>query len=135
MWYELATVFPIVRTNSKSGIDIEQTNSAIMSDKVLTRTKYQYLLHIYGCLFEASQTGQTCFDPLFYHFGYPLENIEDTFIVADSIKVSPALHWDSYSSGKITSFFPKGRWVSLSPDNNIINVEEPEGRNVTLNHT
>ena len=44
---------------------------------------------MYGCLFEASQNGRTCFDPLFYHFGFPMDDIEKSFIVGDAIKVSP----------------------------------------------
>lgn len=43
---------------------------------------------------EAEDEGNTCFDPLFFY--YPLDdqtfqNIEDTFIFAGAIKVSPIL--------------------------------------------
>jgi alpha-glucosidase (family GH31 glycosyl hydrolase) len=72
---------------------------------------------MYTCLFEASDTGTSCFDPLLYH--YP--NIDDvyldighTFIVADAIKVSPVL---SVGISAFRSYFPNdknGTWVSLT---------------------
>jgi alpha-glucosidase (family GH31 glycosyl hydrolase) len=49
---------------------------------------------MYTCLFDSSQGGETCFDPLFFH--YPeLEDISDslehTFIAGNAFKVSPVL--------------------------------------------
>lgn len=57
------------------------------------RTRYKFIHMLYTCLFEAHDSGNTCYDPVFFHFP------EDTFsyradtrvsaIVADSILVSP----------------------------------------------
>ena len=80
---------------------------------------------MYGCLFEASQNGQTCFDPLFYHYGFPMEDIESTFIVGDAIKVSPVLEELDYI-GPINVFFPPGNWVDLE-DYEVLTVDNPEG--------
>lgn len=49
---------------------------------------------LYGCLFEVSQNGGTCIDPISFHF--PLltdayQSEEKEFIFANAIKVSPAL--------------------------------------------
>lgn len=76
--------------------------------------RYQYLRQMYTCLYEVSQSGGTCFDPLFYY--YPLDdncftNIESSFIVAGMLKVSPIL---SPSVSSYESYFPKGIWVNLN---------------------
>eukprot|EP00350_Pseudokeronopsis_sp_OXSARD2_P008340 CAMPEP_0170555920 /NCGR_PEP_ID=MMETSP0211-20121228/14669_1 /TAXON_ID=311385 /ORGANISM="Pseudokeronopsis sp., Strain OXSARD2" /LENGTH=62 /DNA_ID=CAMNT_0010865949 /DNA_START=99 /DNA_END=283 /DNA_ORIENTATION=+ len=46
--------------------------------------RYQYLRHMYTCLFEANQYGGSCIDPLFFY--YPedeslYDNIEESFMV------------------------------------------------------
>ena len=69
---------------------------------------------MYTCLFEATDSGQTCYDPIFFH--YPelegaFENIEHTFLVGEAIKVSPVLEADAT---EIKSFFPNGDWVNLN---------------------
>lgn len=74
---------------------------------------------MYTCLFDASQSGTTCVDPLQFH--YP--NIADlfdpdygdtSFIIANAIKISPILQ-PGVSAFK--SYFPNdnnGTWVSLT---------------------
>jgi alpha-glucosidase (family GH31 glycosyl hydrolase) len=62
----------------------------IAGDAIIDR--YQYLRHMYTCLFEASTSGRTCFDPLLFHYPEDNEvytNIEHTFLVGDALKVSP----------------------------------------------
>ena len=57
--------------------------------------RYQYLRHLYTCLYEANQNGGTCFDPLFYYF--PTDenlygtSIDTTMIFGGAIKVTPIL--------------------------------------------
>ena len=90
---------------------------------------------MYTCLFEASKDGKSCIDPLFYH--YPdndelYKNIEHTFMVADAIKVSPVLEKDVDS---FKSYFPSGNWVSLQNYSQVINVDDPKGKWVSLNAT
>jgi alpha-glucosidase (family GH31 glycosyl hydrolase) len=77
---------------------------------------------MYTCLYEVSQWGGSCIDPLFYY--YPEDdnlftNIEESFMVGGALKVSPI-----YESliGKTTykSYFPKGKWVSMQDFNTII---------------
>ena len=82
---------------------------------------------MYTCLFQASQTGETCFDPLMFH--YPehestFRDMENTFIVANSLKVTPVL---DYNTTLVTSYFPNGDWVSMSNYNAIIPVNDPSG--------
>jgi alpha-glucosidase (family GH31 glycosyl hydrolase) len=72
--------------------------------------------HIYGCLFESSQSGQTCFDPLLFHFPTVDEvfsQTENSFIVGDALLVCPVL---DAGLSKYQSFFPNdknGTYVSL----------------------
>lgn len=77
--------------------------------------RYQYLRHLYTCLFEVHQNGGTCFDPLFYY--YPeddnlFDNPEQSFIVGGALKVSPILAALGTNT-TFVSYFPKGKWVSL----------------------
>jgi hypothetical protein len=57
--------------------------------------RLQYLRLMYTCLFEASEFGGSCFDPLYFHHtldltGYADEaGTNDTFIFANAVKVSP----------------------------------------------
>lgn len=58
------------------------------------KDRYAYIRFLYTCLFEASQYGKTCYDPLLFH--YPeldrvYDDTENAFIVGDAIKVSPVL--------------------------------------------
>mmetsp|Transcript_43930 Transcript_43930/g.42469 ORF Transcript_43930/g.42469 Transcript_43930/m.42469 type:complete len:212 (+) Transcript_43930:2194-2829(+) len=78
--------------------------------------RYQYLRHMYTCLFEANQYGGSCIDPLFFY--YPedeslYDNIEESFMVGGALKVSPIL---AALDGATTfdSYFPEGDWVNLA---------------------
>lgn len=78
--------------------------------------RYQYMRLMYTCIFEASRWGSTCFDPLFFH--YPTDentyhNIEESFIVANAIKVSPIIVPGVTEEEGYSTYFPKGKWVSL----------------------
>ena len=56
--------------------------------------RYKYMLFMYTAMFKANQTGCTVFDPLFYSFPTvegAYDDIENTFMVGDAIKVSPNL--------------------------------------------
>lgn len=64
-------------------------------------------------MWEAANNGETCIDPLFFH--YPTyeetyKEIENEFIFANSIKVTPITISKATS---VHSFFPKGSWVSV----------------------
>lgn len=66
---------------------------------------------MYTCLFEVSQNGGSCIDPLFYY--YPDDdNVYDdttsTFMVGGAIKVSPVLEQLADDVKSFKSYFPKG---------------------------
>lgn len=63
---------------------------------------------MYQCLFSASQDGNTCIDPLFFH--YPEVDMafydnESTFMVGDALKVSPVLQAQGNDT-EFEVFFP-----------------------------
>ena len=77
--------------------------------------RYKYTRFVYGCLFEANQTGQTCFDPVFFH--YPDDTMtyndpEETFIVGNAILVVPVLDFVG-KDNKYQAYFPEGNWTDL----------------------
>jgi len=112
------------------------TNNYNMIAKLSVYDRYAYARFVYGCLFDMSTNGGTCFDPLLFH--YPdvtkaYENIENTFIVADILKVSPILEALS-ANQTYQSFFPRGRWVDLD-GYEVVEVTDPEGGMVDLTPT
>jgi alpha-glucosidase len=102
--------------------------------------RYQYLRHLYTCLFEVHQNGGTCFDPLFYYFPEDdtlFTNPEESFIVGGALKVSPVLASFNGTTGARTysSYFPKGKWVSLIDYSIIDNSAEGALVNLTAGNT
>lgn len=89
--------------------------------------KLRFSRLLYGCLWEASQDGQTCIDPLFFH--YPnykdaYKNPGREFIFANAIKVTPNIFHDGTA---VDSFFTKGSWVDMHNFKNVINVKQDTG--------
>lgn len=79
--------------------------------------RFQYMRLMYTCLFEASQDGGSCFDPLFFHFPNDegaYDNTEHTFIVANALKVSPVLESNTTKAETNSVYFPAGTWVSMA---------------------
>jgi alpha-glucosidase (family GH31 glycosyl hydrolase) len=87
--------------------------------------RMQYLRMIYTCLYEASVTGGTCVDPIFFHFpedviftNTPGHN--ETFIVANAVKVSPVVGPQAPGQDFYLSHFPPGRFVNLADLSEVI---------------
>lgn len=118
-WAQLGTFYPFARFH----YDIHSPeNEPYRQDEpfksIIRRTmldRYQYLRHLYTCLFDMSNSGGSCFDPLFYHFPNDTQlyqNYESSFIFAGALKVTPNLVKNTQS---IPAYFPavNGKWVSL----------------------
>ena len=120
-WAQLATFYPFARFHYD--IHSPPNEPYLMEEPYFSITKktmfdrYQYMRHLYTCLFEMSKSGGTCFDPLFYYFpndNKTYEEIESTFIFAGSIKVTPSL--TDTNDQTVPSYFPdaNGLWVNLN---------------------
>lgn len=98
------------------------------------KDRYQYLRHMYTCLFEVSQWGGSCIDPLFYHFPTDDNVYKDTsssFMIGGALKVTPVL--EALGDKKtFTTYFPKGRWVNLANPSEIVGSND-KGMDVALN--
>lgn len=76
-WIQLATFYPFARLHYDRSSDptepylLEGKYYDIAKRSMLDR--YQYIRHLYTCIYEANQNGGTCFDPLFYY--YPLDDM------------------------------------------------------------
>lgn len=103
-WVQLATFFPFARQHRDKSGGGGKNEIWRMQEPYKTWAKnalferLQYVRQMYTCMYEASINGGTCFDPLFFH--YPLdgihndevhEDIETTFIAANTYKVSPII--------------------------------------------
>jgi len=97
-WAQLGTFYPLARFH----YDIHSPeNEPYQQDEpyrsIIRRTmldRYQYLRQLYTCLFDMSNNGGSCFDPLFYHFPNDTQlyqNYESSFMFAGAIKVTPNL--------------------------------------------
>ena len=70
-----------------------------------------------------SQDGGTCFDPLLFHFpedDVTFNNIEHSFIYANTLKITPVLDYETSKSFYQRSYFPKGEWVNFNDLNDIV---------------
>jgi len=87
-------------------------------------------------MFAANYTGGQLVYPLLYD--YPLdaqalnENIENTFMLGDAIKVSPVLTPKVNDTATFESYFPEGKWYNLNNWKDFVNTSQG-GRNHTLN--
>jgi alpha-glucosidase (family GH31 glycosyl hydrolase) len=138
-WIQLATFYPFARHHYNltwKGEPNEPNEPFRMEEPYQTYARnsiydrYQYLRVMYTCLYEVSQSGGSCFDPLFYH--YPsddnlFDNIEESFLIHGALKVSPILSPDINDT--YTSYFPIGTWVSMR---NFSEIIHSIGDNITL---
>ena len=82
--------------------------------------RMQYMRLMYTCLFEASEFGGTCIDPLFFHYESDLlskvdeKGTNDTFLFAGAVKVSPIVTPKEGQNNTFRTHFPAGRWVNLA---------------------
>ena len=99
--------------------------------------RYKFARFQYECLFASSESGKTCFDPVFYH--YPnltmaYDDIESTFIVNDAIKVSPVLEsidMVANPNATFSVYFPPGKWVDMDTFE-VVDVKNETGEMVNL---
>jgi alpha-glucosidase (family GH31 glycosyl hydrolase) len=125
-WYQLATFFPLARHSQDSAgprtepFNFKNQVYAAQVKKTM-HDRMQYLRLMYTCLFETSDSGGTCLDPIQFRYVIPdnkwnkgqLPDFTTQFMFAGSLLVSPIMN----ATGDKTTFqayFPKGSWVNMA---------------------
>ena len=133
---QLATFMPIARqrimdekdntTNfhNKDIYMLKEPYKTMSVNAMFERLRYQRLL--YTCLFDAQMSGESCVEPLFFH--YPTDDetykdMEHSFMYANALKVTPVLEKGAKT---VKSYFPKGHWVNMNDFKDIKNVKTGE---------
>jgi alpha-glucosidase (family GH31 glycosyl hydrolase) len=93
--------------------------------------------YIYSQMFATNYTGGQLVYPLIYDFPEDdncLEYIGETYMLGDSVKVSPVLTMKGENETTFDSYFPAGVWRDLNDWTQVINTTDG-GRTVSLNRT
>lgn len=125
-WYQLASFFPLARHSQEN--KGPRTEPFMFTDatkksqvKRAMHDRMQYLRLLYTCMFQASDSGNTCLDPLQFSYNIPqkfwnsngLPDFTSTFMFAGALKVSPIMNQIN-GAKTFESYFPKGTWVSMA---------------------
>jgi len=78
----------------------------------------------------AKRDGETCFDPLLFHFPEDDEVLDPTmtehsFIFANALKITPVLEINATT---VKSYFPAGSWVNMNDYSKIVVSNASEGK-------
>lgn len=118
-WYQLAAFYPLARSNYNGtfglkepwGLEEKYRQSAINS--IITR--YSLIRYFYTIFFDIYQNGGSFWRPLFFEFSNDecLKNIEETFMIGKSVKVTPVLK--SLKEGEMIKSYipPHSRFIDL----------------------
>jgi len=131
-WIQLSSMLPLARQHRAPGSEGGPANEPYTLASPYQQwaknaliSRLQYVRHIYTCLFEVSQEGGSCVDPLFYHYPndkYTFDPLatENSFILGNALKVVPVVEAKSGSGDQmIRTYFPKGQWVDMRDFSNI----------------
>lgn len=89
--------------------------------------RMQYLRLLYTCMFEVSDSGGTCVDPVHFRYGVAadkykasLPDVTTQFIAAGSLLVSPIMNMTN-GANSFQAYFPQGQWVNMADWTEVIN--------------
>ena len=87
---------------------------------------------MYTCLFEVSQWGGSCVDPVFYY--YPNDdqvhaNHQSSFLVGGALLVTPVLN-PLGDQAAFDTYFPAGLWVNLHDEDFTVVGDSKQGSTV-----
>ena len=85
--------------------------------RAATYQRLQYTRYTYSQLYLAYREGGSVTTPMF--FDYPedpqcFQNVEDTYMLGDSVKVSPVLDQGKKEGDTYKVYFPAGIWYDLN---------------------
>lgn len=117
-WIQLSTFYPLARSNQNDK-DGDKTDDPQEPYQLQGKYKgwaisaiqdrYQYLRHMYTCLYEVSQWGGSCIDPAFYYYPTDDNLYQDpsaSFMVGGALLVTPVLQGGDPQT--FTAYLPKG---------------------------
>lgn len=134
-WYQMATFFPLARHSQDD--EAPRTEPFNLKDpniqakvKKTMHDRMQYLRLLYTCLFQTSDSGGSCLDPVQFRYVVPdakwntpagTRDFTSSYMVAGSLLVSPIMN---ALNGATTfqSYFPQaqGSWVNMADWSEII---------------
>jgi hypothetical protein len=88
-----------------------QTNMDMAKASLLERLRHSRQL--YTCLFEAQDHGETCFDPLLFHFPtdeMAAKHTEQSFIFANALMVTPVVESGAET---VEAYVPAGTFINM----------------------
>lgn len=137
-WGELAAFLPQVSVKSRL-LDLILTQSAT-AQKAFVDSMAQrgpFTRYIYSQMFATNYTGGQLVYPLIYDFPDDdncLTYLGDTYMLGDSVKVSPVLSAAGENETTFDSYFPAGVWRDLNDWTKMINTTDG-GEVISLNRT
>lgn len=125
-YFQLAAFSPFAKFHDIAEHNFNFTNALFnLGDEYVGRIKtamYERLsfIHLmYTCLFEAHDQGNTCYDPLLFHYPeldhvFEMNNTENSIMVANSILLTPS--YEPFENTSFSVYLPtdkNGDWVNL----------------------
>lgn len=98
-WYQAGFLFPFFRNHSmldsKPQEPWEFGPRTLQAIRAAIRTRYRLLPLLYTCFFQHYLTGDPVLRPLLYEYeGAAFENLDDQFLLGDSLLAAPIVHGD-----------------------------------------
>ena len=135
-WYQLATFFPLARHSQDSegprtDPNSIQTEAIKASIKKTMHDRMQYLRLMYTCMFETSDSGGTCLDPIQFRYTVPAAQwtpaapntqpvFTNSYMFAGSLLVSPVMSQLPAGTTDFKAYFPQGSWVNMNDWSDIV---------------
>jgi alpha-glucosidase (family GH31 glycosyl hydrolase) len=118
-WLELSAFLPMVNVKGRL-LDLIETAPTTTYTGFIDAMEQRgpFTRYIYSQMFAANYTGGQLVYPLLYDYpedDMALDNIEQTFMLGEAIKVSPVLAAkQNESDTKFDAYFPQGVWRNLN---------------------
>lgn len=137
-WLELAAFLPQVNVKSRLlDLIVENPTTTYYGFIDAMAQRGPFTRYIYSQMFATNYTGGQVVYPLLYDFPEDdmcLDNIESTFMLGDSVKVSPLLESKAENETTFQSYFPQGMWRDLNDWTKVVDTMDG-GKMVELNRT
>ena len=113
-WVEANILFPFFRNHSSLYTKHQEPycfdEETLIIYKKYIDLRYQFLPYLYDCCYQMALNGNPVTRPLFFNYQDDLKalDVNDEYMVGESILVAPVLNKDSNSR---IVYFPAGKWI------------------------